>query len=74
MGPITGAAAVARQVLTRGARFAPLGRPAIVNGAAGVVVGRAGKPIAVVGFTVAHDRILAIDVITDPEKLRRLAV
>ena len=73
-GPITGAAAVARQVLTRGARFAPLGRPAIVNGAAGVVVGPAGKPIAVVGFTVAHDRILAIDVITDPEKLRRLAV
>jgi RNA polymerase sigma factor (sigma-70 family) len=72
--PITGAAAVARQVLTRGARFAPLGRPAIVNGAAGVVVGRVGKPIAVVGFTVAHDRIVAIDVITDPDKLRGLAV
>src|SRR5437773_6238811 len=72
--PITGAAAVARQVLTRGARFAPLGRPATVNGAAGVVVGRAGKPIAVVGFTVAHDRIVAIDVITDPDKLRGLAV
>ena len=73
-GPITGAAAVARQVLTRGARFAPLGRPAIVNGAAGVVVGRVGQPIAVVGFTVAHDRIVAIDVITDPDKLRGLAV
>ena len=29
--PITGAAAVARQVLTRGSRFAPLGRPAIVG-------------------------------------------
>jgi RNA polymerase sigma-70 factor, ECF subfamily len=72
--PITGAPAVARQVLTRGARFAPLGRPAIVNGAAGVVVGRAGRPIAVVGFTVAHDRIVAIDVITDPDKLRGLAV
>ncbi len=72
--PITGAAAVARQVLTRGARFAPLGRPAIVNGAAGVVVGRAGKPIAVVGFTVTHDRIVAIDVITDPDKLRGLAL
>ena len=72
--PITGAAAVARQVLTRGARFAPLGRPATVNGAAGVVVGRAGKPIAVVGFTVTHDRIVAIDVITDPDKLRGLAL
>jgi RNA polymerase sigma factor (sigma-70 family) len=68
--PITGAAAVARQVLARGTRLAPLGRPAIVNGAAGVVVGPAGHPIAVVGFTVAHDRIVAIDLILDPAKLR----
>src|ERR671931_400422 len=35
--PITGAAAVARQVMARGARFAPLARPAIVDGAAGLV-------------------------------------
>jgi RNA polymerase sigma-70 factor (ECF subfamily) len=68
--PITGAAAVARQVLARGTRFAPLGRPAIVNGAAGVVVGPVGHPMAVVGFTVAHDRIVAIDLILDPAKLR----
>ncbi len=72
-GPITGAAAVARQVLARGTRLAPLARPAIVNGAAGAIVGPAGKPIAVVGFTVAHDRIVAIDLITDRDKLRGLA-
>jgi RNA polymerase sigma-70 factor (ECF subfamily) len=70
--PIHGAAAVAEQVLTRGARFAPLARPAIVNGTAGAVVGPPSAPIAVVGFTVAHDRIVAIDLITDREKLRHL--
>ena len=72
--PITGAPAVARQLLARGSRFAPQARPALVNGAAGVVVGPAHKPFAVVGFTVAGGRIVAIDVITDPEKLRGLAV
>src|SRR5437899_10330322 len=49
---VTGARDVAGQVLSRGSRFAPFGRPAIVNGNAGVVVAPAGKPIAVVGFTV----------------------
>lgn len=70
--PIEGAEAVAHQILERGARFAPLARPALVNGAAGAIVGPPGAPIAVVGFTVAHDRIAAIDVITDRDKLRRL--
>jgi RNA polymerase sigma factor (sigma-70 family) len=70
--PITGAEAVAEQILARGSRFAPHARPAIVNGSAGVVVGEGIRPIAVVGFTVAHDRIVAIDLITDPEKLRGL--
>src|SRR5438067_234169 len=32
--PVTGAAAVAREVLSRGARFAPQARPALVNGTA----------------------------------------
>jgi RNA polymerase sigma-70 factor (ECF subfamily) len=67
---IEGAPAVARQVLERGMRFAPLGRPAIVNGAAGVVVGPPGSPIAVVGLTVVDGLIVEIDVITDREKLR----
>jgi RNA polymerase sigma-70 factor (ECF subfamily) len=50
----------------------PLARHAIVNGAAGVVVGPAGNPVAVVGFIVARNRIVAIDLITDPHKLRGL--
>ena len=43
-----------------------------MNGGAGLVVGRPGRPIAVVSFTVAGGRIVAIDLITDREKLARL--
>jgi RNA polymerase sigma factor (sigma-70 family) len=72
-GPIQGAEAVAQRILQQGRPFAGLARPALVNGSAGLVVGRPGKPIAVVSFTIAHDRIGAIDLITDPGKLRHLA-
>jgi hypothetical protein len=58
----------------RGARFAPHARPALVNGAAGFVVGPDRSPIAVVGFTVARGRIVEIDLITDPDKLRGVVV
>jgi RNA polymerase sigma factor (sigma-70 family) len=71
-GPITGRDAVARQILARGARLASLAQHAVVNGSAGVVVGTPGRPIAVVGFTVARGRVAAIDLITDPAKLRGL--
>jgi RNA polymerase sigma-70 factor (ECF subfamily) len=64
-----GASAVARRVLSRGSRLAPHARPALVNGAAGVVVGPPGRPFAVVGFTVSGGRITQIDLITDPAKL-----
>jgi RNA polymerase sigma-70 factor (ECF subfamily) len=70
--PITGAAAVARQLLVRGRPFAPLARPAIVNGAAGVIVGSPDHPLAVVGFTVVQGKIVAVDLITDRFKLGRL--
>jgi RNA polymerase sigma factor (sigma-70 family) len=72
-GPIEGAAAVARRVLTAGAPLAHLARPALVNGAAGLLVGRPGRPIAVVSFTIVDDCIAAIDLITDRTKLKRVA-
>jgi len=68
--PVAGAEAVARQVLSRGARFAPLARPALVNGAAGLVIGSAEHPLAVIGFTVVAGRIVEIDLIVDRDKLR----
>ena len=51
------------------ARLAPLARPAIVNGAAGAVVGQPGRPFAVIGFTIADRRITAIDLVLDHKKL-----
>ena len=69
---IHGAAAVARQALKDALPAAHL-RPALVNGAAGVVVTVRGRPFAVIGFTVAEGKIVAIDVIADPERVRRIA-
>jgi RNA polymerase sigma-70 factor (ECF subfamily) len=69
---VRGARAVARQALGF-SRFVRSARPALVNGAAGVV-GWApdGRPFSVLGFTVRNDRIVEIDIITDPERLRQL--
>ena len=67
----TGAAAVATQAITFG-QLAPLARPAVVNGAAGVVVADRGRPLSVMAFTIANSTIVAIDVLADPERLGQL--
>jgi len=68
---VRGAAAVAKAALSFSwrARFA---RPALVNGAAGLVVAAGGRPFAVMGFTVARGRIVEIDILADPARLRQL--
>jgi RNA polymerase sigma-70 factor (ECF subfamily) len=66
-----GAASVARQALTglsSALRVAQL-HPALVNGAAGVVVTLRGRPAAVLGFTIAGGKIAEIDAIADPERV-----
>jgi len=63
---VHGAEEVARTVLERGAPFARFGRPALVNGAAGILVGPLEHPIAVAAFTVARGRIASVDVIASP--------
>jgi RNA polymerase sigma-70 factor (ECF subfamily) len=68
---IRGAAAVAEQALTF-ARLSPYVRPALVNGAAGVVVAPRGRPFSVMGFTVVRGKIVEIDALADPERLRQL--
>jgi RNA polymerase sigma factor (sigma-70 family) len=50
-------------------RFAPFARPALVNGAAGVVAVAGGRLLSVMGFTVSGGKIVAIDVLYDPERL-----
>jgi RNA polymerase sigma-70 factor (ECF subfamily) len=44
-----------------------------VNGAAGVVVTVGGRPISVMGFTVSDGKIVEIDAIAEPERVRRIA-
>ncbi|HET8555987.1 MAG TPA: RNA polymerase sigma factor SigJ [Gaiellaceae bacterium] len=71
---VTGAAAVAEQVLARAPRFAGYARPAVVNGSAGLIVIPRDRPIAVIGFTIAQDQIVEIDLVADPDKLRALRI
>jgi RNA polymerase sigma-70 factor (ECF subfamily) len=67
-----GAAAVASQALLGAVPGAEL-HPALVNGAAGVVITVRGRPFAVMGFTVADDKIIEIDAIADPDRVQRIA-
>jgi RNA polymerase sigma factor (sigma-70 family) len=66
-----GAADVARTAL-KSAQPAAVKVPALVNGAAGVVVVTNGRPFVVMGFTVARGKIVEIDCFLDPERLARL--
>jgi RNA polymerase sigma-70 factor, ECF subfamily len=68
---VRGARAVAQGALgfARRGRFA---RPALVNGAAGVVAASRGRLFAVMGFTVTRGKIVEIDILADPERLRQL--
>ena len=68
---VRGAAAVAERALTF-ARLSPFVRPALVNGAAGVVVAPGGRPFSVMGFTVTRGKIVEIDALADPERLHQL--
>jgi RNA polymerase sigma factor (sigma-70 family) len=70
--PVAGSQAVAREILDAGRPFAPLARIAIVNGSVGAVVGRpGGRAAGVLAFTIAAGRIVSIDLVADPAKLRR---
>jgi RNA polymerase sigma factor (sigma-70 family) len=66
-----GAEEVAASALTF-RRLSPFVRPALVNGAAGVVVAPHGRPFSVLAFTVRNGKIVEIDAIADPERLARL--
>jgi RNA polymerase sigma factor (sigma-70 family) len=68
---IHGARVVAGQAITFG-RLSPFARPALINGAVGVVVAADGRPLSVMAFTVSDGRIVAIDVLADPERLHEL--
>jgi RNA polymerase sigma factor (sigma-70 family) len=68
-----GAARVARGAMAA-RQFAPYVRPALVNGAAGVVAFGDQRPFAVLAFSVIGDRAVAIDVFNDPELVEKLDI
>jgi RNA polymerase sigma factor (sigma-70 family) len=69
---VRGAEAIARQAVS----FSRLGlytRPVVVNGGAGAVTIRDGRPFSIAAFTVRRGgKIVEIDILADPERLRRL--
>ncbi|MFC4564573.1 RNA polymerase sigma factor SigJ [Nocardiopsis mangrovi] len=68
---VRGAESVARRSLTF-ARIADTVRPALVNGAAGVVAWSAGQPMSVVAFTITDGRVAELDILVGPDRLSRL--
>jgi RNA polymerase sigma-70 factor (ECF subfamily) len=71
---LRGAESVAELVLAQGTPRAPFGRPAIVNGRPGVVVVRNGQVFAVAKFEIAGDRVIEMDLLLDPARLRDVRV
>ena len=69
---VRGAAAVVRQARL-GANPAAELHPALINGAAGVVITIDGQAHVVMAFIVTQDQVVEIDVIADPERVRRVA-
>ena len=70
-GEVRGAAAVASRAML----FAQLGlltRPALVNGVAGAVTTRDGVAVSVGAFTVRGGKVVAFDILADPDRLRTL--
>jgi RNA polymerase sigma-70 factor (ECF subfamily) len=68
---LRGAEAVARHTATYAGLYPHL-RPALVNGAAGVVVAPQGQLFSVMAFAITNGKITQIDALLDPERLATL--
>ncbi|MGA6162615.1 RNA polymerase sigma factor SigJ [Amycolatopsis magusensis] len=73
MRVLRGAEAVAGQLATF-QRMATVSatRPALVNGLAGLVNTVGGELVSIISFTVTGEKIAAIDILSDPDRLARL--
>lgn len=71
---LTGAQDVAEHAVAQGPRFAKLCKPALVNGAAGIIATNRAGVQAVVGMTVRGEAITEIDLILDPGKLAKVTI
>jgi RNA polymerase sigma-70 factor (ECF subfamily) len=66
---IRGAEAIAHRAARGGARAA---QPALVNGAVGVIVAPRGRLLMVLRFTITHGKIVEMEAVADPDRLRQL--
>lgn len=66
-----GATDVASNAITF-ARFAADAVPVLVNGIPGALALAEGKPLSLMAFTVRSGKIVALDILTDPERLSRI--
>jgi RNA polymerase sigma-70 factor (ECF subfamily) len=66
-----GARTVAGQAVLA-SRMAPFARPALINGVPGIVAVVNGRPFSIMAFTVVQGKIVAIDVLYDPDRLADL--
>ena len=71
MVELRGADSVARGAIAA-REYAPFVHPALVNGTAGVVAFDGDVPFAILAFTIANARAVAIDVFNDRELVPRL--
>jgi RNA polymerase sigma-70 factor (ECF subfamily) len=76
---VRGAAAWASQAVgfaqsLRGAQALRGVQPALVDGTPGLVLAPRGRLRRVLKFTIARDRVVSVDVIGDPDRLRALAL
>ena len=70
---LRGAQAVAAYSSTY-SKLYPFVRPALVNGTPGAVVAPTGRVFSVMAFTIANGKVIQIDVLVDPERLRKLGL
>ena len=68
---VRGAENVARQAQMF-SRIGLVMQPALINGVAGAVTKRDGEPFSIGAVTVRHRRIVALDILADPDRLRSL--
>ncbi|MBV9264536.1 MAG: sigma-70 family RNA polymerase sigma factor [Acidobacteriaceae bacterium] len=65
----------AKDVADRAITFSRLGleyKPALINGTPGLVCVRNGQPFSVMGFMIAAGKITEMNILADPDRLKRL--
>jgi RNA polymerase sigma-70 factor (ECF subfamily) len=70
---VRGATAVASGAIMF-SKLSPDEQLVVVNGTPGVVASREGELFSVAAFTVVNDRIVEIDIVGDPDRLRALGI